>query len=51
MKRSFLVGISVGVLCLVSTSSSTTQTNVELLGYFVRGPGLGVGAPFPFPGQ
>jgi hypothetical protein len=32
-----------------NTTDSSTLAQVELLGYFVRGPGLGVGEPFPFP--
>jgi hypothetical protein len=31
-----------------NTTFSTTGAEVQLLGYFVRGPGLGVGLPFPF---
>ncbi len=32
-----------------NTTSSSSSVNVQLLGYFVRGPGLGLGVPFPFP--
>lgn len=34
-----------------NSTFSTNAVNVRVLGYFVRGPGLGEEQPFPFPGN